>query len=52
MLSERVLVRGRKQSAEIWLDVEQVGSNGYLVFQSSAAPHDLTIGLRSVQAVA
>ncbi len=52
MLSERVSVRGRKQSAEIWLDVQQVGEDGYLVFQSSAAPHDRTIGLRSVQAVA
>jgi hypothetical protein len=52
MLSERVSVRGRKQSAEIWLDVEQVASDGYLVFQSSAAPRDRTIGLRSVQAVA
>jgi len=52
MLSERVLVRGRKQSVEIWLDVGQVGSDGYLVFQSSAAPHDRTAGLRSVQAVA
>ena len=52
MLSERVSVRGRKRSAEIWLDVQQVVSDGYLVFQSSAAPHDRTIGLRSVQAVA
>jgi hypothetical protein len=51
MLSERVSVRGRKQSAEIWLNVEKVGQDGYLVFQSSAAPHDRTLGLRSVQAV-
>jgi hypothetical protein len=51
MISERVAVRGRKPSAEVWLDVEGVQSDGYLVLQSSANPHDLNIGLKSVQAI-
>lgn len=52
MISDRVAVRGRKRFVEFWLDVGQVSSDGYLIFQNSGAPRDKTILLKAVEAVA